>query len=90
MVTNSFPKGRLQPYLMAGPAWGVTLKGDNVGLEFGGKVGAGVSFQVARFLAVFGEYRFTFFPGFEEADRDLKYRTDLDLHSLIFGVSLRF
>lgn len=90
MASDAFPKGRLQGYVMAGPAWGVTLKGDNVGLEFGGKVGGGVALQVARFLAVFGEYRVTFFPGFEAADSNLKYKIDLNNHSVIFGVSLRF
>ena len=63
MVDATFPHGRLQPYINAGPAWAFSLNNEHLAVEFGGKVGGGLAFQIAPWVALFGEYRYIFFPG---------------------------
>lgn len=38
LMSASYPKGRLQPYVIGGPAWAFTLEGDEVDVVLGGKV----------------------------------------------------
>jgi opacity protein-like surface antigen len=67
----AYPQGRLQPYLLAGPAIFFAELTDssnfavsnqsNSDTEVGVKAGAGVAFQIIPQIAVFGEYRFTHF-----------------------------
>lgn len=91
MVTpGEFPKGRLQPYVTVGPAWAFTLDNEAVTVGPGGKLGGGAAFQLTRYLAVFGEYSYKFFPSFEFSDGGLTYQADIKAHNLIFGISLRF
>jgi opacity protein-like surface antigen len=90
MVDNAFPKGRLQPYLSAGPAWAFSLDNEELTVELGGKVGVGLAFNLARWIALFGEYRYIFYPGMELTDRNLTYKADIKTHSVVLGVSLRF
>jgi opacity protein-like surface antigen len=59
-------------------------------MQFGGKAGGGLSFNITRFLSLFGEYRFIFYPGFELKDRNLTYEADLNSHSVVGGISVRF
>jgi opacity protein-like surface antigen len=77
-------------YLGAGPAWAFTEKSDDLALVLGGLVRAGVAVQVFRHLALFAEYRYSFFPGFELQDRGLTFKTDLDTHHVVGGLSFRF
>ena len=63
---------------------------DEVDVVLGGKVAGGVSFLIAGPLALFAEYRYTFFPDFTLTNRQLTYRTDVSSHHLIGGISLRF
>lgn len=86
----TFSKGRLQPYISAGPAFAFSLKNEDPVVEVGGKVGIGVAFQLTRWLAIFAEYRFIFYPGFEVVDRDLTYQADIKTHSMVGGLSFRF
>lgn len=90
MVDAAFPKGRLQPYLSLGPAWAFSLDNDEITVEIGGKVGLGLAFQLARWIALFGEYRYIFYPGMELTDRNLTYKADIHTHSVVFGLSFRF
>ena len=90
LTSKAFPKGMIQPYVAAGPAWAFTVEDDDPDLVIGGKIGAGVSVSVLRFLALFAEYRYTFFPNFTATHRDVKYEADINTHNLVFGVSLRF
>jgi opacity protein-like surface antigen len=90
ITSGDFPKGVLQPYLTGGPAWAFTLKGNEVDVVFGGKVGAGLSVSLIRSLALFAEYRYTFFPNFTFSHRELTYEADLNTHSAVVGISLRF
>jgi len=90
MVSESYPKGRFQPYIIAGPAWAFTWKGDEIDVVPGGKVAGGASFLIARSVALFGEYRFAFFPDFKVTDDNLTYKADINNHNLIVGVSFRF
>jgi opacity protein-like surface antigen len=90
MVDATFPHGRLQPYFTGGPAWAFSLKNEHLAVEFGGKVGAGLAFQIAPWIALFSEYRYIFFPGFELTDRHLTYKANINTHTVVFGLSLRF
>jgi opacity protein-like surface antigen len=77
------------PYLGAGPAWAFTVKSDDLALVLGGLVRAGVAVQVFQHLALFAEYRYSF-PSFELQDRGLTFKTDLDTHHVVGGLSFRF
>ncbi len=90
MVDADFPAGRLQPYLDAGPTWAFSLNDDSLKVEVGGKVGAGVAYNIVPMFAVFGEYRYTFYPGFNFTSSHATYTTDIDAHALLVGGSLRF
>lgn len=90
LTSKAFPKGMIQPYVAAGPAWAFTVEDDDVELVIGGKIGAGVSVSLVRFLALFAEYRYTFFPNFQFTHRNVNYEADINTHNLVFGVSLRF
>jgi opacity protein-like surface antigen len=90
MVDATFPHGRLQPYINAGPAWAFSLNNEHLAVEFGGKVGGGLAFQIAPWIALFGEYRYIFFPGFELTDQHLTYRANINSHTVVLGLSLRF
>jgi hypothetical protein len=75
-TSKGLPHGLLQPYVTAGPAWAFTLKGDEVDL--------------LKFLALFAEYRYSFFPDYQVKNRGVTYEADVDTHNIVFGVSLRF
>ncbi len=90
MVDATFPHGRLQPYFTGGPAWAFSLKNEHLAVEFGGKVGGGLAFQIAPRIALFSEYRYIFFPGFELTDRNLTYKANINSHTVVLGASLRF
>ena len=90
MVDATFPHGRLQPYISAGPAWAFSLKNEHLAVEFGGKIGGGLAFQIAPWIALFGEYRYIFFPGFELTDKHLTYKANINSHTVVLGLSLRF
>jgi opacity protein-like surface antigen len=90
LVDEKFPTGRLQPYLTAGPAWAFSLENDEVRVELGGKVGAGLAVQIVRHLSLFVEYRYAFFPSFELVDQDVTYEADLQTQQAVLGLSFRF
>ena len=91
LTSDDLPKGRLQPYVGVGPAWAVTIDTDKAALILGGLVRGGVSFQLFRHLALFAEYRYSFFPNFELRDKSgLHFKTDLDTHNVVGGISVRF
>lgn len=91
LTSDDLPKGRLQPYVGVGPAWAVTIDTDKAALILGGLVRGGVSFQLFRHLALFAEYRYSFFPNFELKDKSgLHFTTDLNTHNVVGGLSIRF
>ena len=90
LTSKAYPQGILQPYLTGGPAWALSLAGDSVDLKIGGKFGAGLSVTLVRFVALFAEYRYTFFPGYTLSHHDVTYKTDINSHAAIVGISLRF
>lgn len=81
LASERFPKGRLQPYLTAGPAIFIaTAKdSDNFGVpggqsstrtSVGVQAGTGVTWMMTPHIGIFGEYRFTHFSpqfGFDVA-----------------------
>jgi opacity protein-like surface antigen len=89
-TSKAYPQGILQPYLTAGPAWALTLTSDQIDVRLGGKIGAGLSVTLIRWVALFAEYRYTFFPGFAFSHEHVGYKTDINNHAVVFGVSLRF
>jgi len=60
----------------------------------GYKLAGGVAVQVYKNLALFGEYRFTHVSPEVElrdaSDRKTTLRTELDTHSVLFGISARW
>jgi opacity protein-like surface antigen len=91
LTSSDLPKGRFQPYVGLGPAWAVTIDTDKAALILGGLVRGGISFQIFQHLSLFAEYRYSFFPDFELRDKNgLHFRTDLDTHNLVGGISIRF
>jgi opacity protein-like surface antigen len=107
--TDDFPKGRLQPYLTIGPTIFIARSNDVVqsggpltrtepDTGVGPKLGAGLTWQALRNVALFGEYRFTHFsPHFNlrdvfflsaSATDDVK--TQVGSHHLVVGLSVRF
>jgi len=90
MVDATFPNGRLQPYFTGGPAWAFSLKNEHIAVELGGKIGAGLAFQIVPWLALFSEYRYIFFPGFQLTDEHLTYRANINSHTVVVGLSWRF
>ena len=91
LTSNEMPKGRLQPYIGVGPAWAVSIDRDELALVLGGLVRGGIAFQLFRHLALFAEYRYSFFPNFELTDsHGLHFQTDLNTHNVVGGLSIRF
>jgi opacity protein-like surface antigen len=99
------PWGRLQPYLAVGPPLFITTvtprntrnfrnHDDDTDLSIGYKLAGGVAFQIYKNLALFGEYRFTHVsPEVELRDANVgrtTWRTDLDTHSALIGLSARW
>jgi opacity protein-like surface antigen len=89
-TSKAYPQGILQPYVTAGPAWALTLTSDHVDVRLGGKIGAGLSVNLIQWVALFAEYRYTFFPGFAFSHEHVGYKTDIKNNAVVFGVSLRF
>jgi opacity protein-like surface antigen len=90
IMSKAYPQGVLQPYLTGGPAWAFTLTDDRVDVKIGGKVGSGLSVTLVRYLALFAEYRYTFFPGYTLSREAVTYKADINSHAAIVGISLRF
>jgi opacity protein-like surface antigen len=100
-----FLAGRFQPYLTAGPAFfrvKVTNKGNGelttdtaTDSVTGYKIAGGLSLQIAKGVAIFGEFRYTHFRAepvlqgtITGAHVPLKF--DLDTRHLLAGLSFRF
>jgi len=105
MADSAYPKGRLQPYLTAGPALfriRATNKGNGelttepgTDSAIGYKLGAGLSWQLTKAAALFGEYRYTHVraePVLDSALSSLRVplQFDLNTHHFVAGASLRF
>lgn len=83
-----FPHGRVQPYLLVGPAALITDPED-FGVSIGFIAGAGVAWHLTRHLALFGEYRFTrFTPDVDSGN--FRYEATVNTHHAVGGVSFRF
>ena len=105
LASPEYSNGRLQPYVTAGPAL-FRIRGTNTtngelttrpatDSSWGYKLGTGLSWQLTRAAAIFGEYRYTHFraePVFDSALSSLRVpmRFDLNTHHLVAGVSFRF
>lgn len=106
LVSEDHPNGRLQPYVTVGPALFFTRARNTTNSELignqnakdtavGFKGGAGASWQIHRYVALFGEYRFTHFraePVFNSAGSGIPIPlgTDINTHHLLGGISFRY
>jgi opacity protein-like surface antigen len=106
LKTDKAPWGALQPYIAAGVPLFVTTvtprttaqfrnHEDDTDYSFGYKVAGGLAFQVASNLMIFGEYRLTHVESAVElrdaaSHRHAPFRTDLDTHSALLGLSVRW
>jgi len=106
MKTPDAPNGVIQPYVGVGvPLFLTTVSPRNTALfrnhasdtdaSFGYMAAGGIAFRVYKNLAVFAEYRFNHV----RVDADLEdkvsasratFRTDLDSHSALIGISARW
>jgi len=94
LITNEFPNGQFQPYVTLGPGIFVTKAELTSGLNdtdvsVGVKIGTGVAWQFHRYVALFTEYRFTYFSPDLNAN-GIEVDTDVRTHRLLFGISYRF
>ena len=100
---DSVPRGRLQPYIAAGPALFVShLDGripqigervEAVSVDAGLDVRGGLTFMLTKNIGIFGEYRFTHVKpdfGFDILDIDSKAKTTFDTHHVHGGLTFRF
>jgi hypothetical protein len=112
--SEEYPGGRIQPYIAAGPGFTLTaahadLSELGIGLDdfedatfaVGADARAGLAIQVARHIAVFSEYRYTYLkPHFSDTvddgfgppdfEANLDIKPTLSTHHVVFGVSFRF
>jgi opacity protein-like surface antigen len=104
LASPAFPRGRLQPYVAAGPAVFFSTFDDTANFAPSGqsasdtavgvKAGGGLAWHLSRWVAVFGEYRFTHF----EAEFDfqanpfgrLEVNAPITSHAVLGGLSIRF
>ena len=104
--TPELPRGRVQPYVAVGPTLNLTEvtprhtrlfrnHDADIDVSIGYKAAAGVAVEIYKSLAVFVEYRFNHVK--VDADlsdsvstRSASFRTDLDSHSTLIGVSARW
>lgn len=106
LKTKSAPYGALQPYVTAGAPLFITTitprtttlfrnHQDDTDYSFGYKFGGGLAFHILPNLMLFGEYRYTHVrvsvDDLEAADRSAaRFKTDLDSHSALLGLSARW
>lgn len=99
LESEDFPKGRVQPYIGAGPS--LIWSSVDVGLysddrwDLGGDARAGLNVGLIGGLGVFGEYRYTYFtPSFSSEVFGLDRRGTISLDSIVhhanFGFSWTF
>jgi hypothetical protein len=50
----------------------------------------GLAVSPLKFLALFAEYRYSFFPDYQLKNRNVTYEADVDTHHVVPGASLRF
>ena len=102
----TYPHGRLQPYVLAGPAIFFAELTDtsnfvpgsqsNWDTEVGVKAGVGVAFQIIPNIAIFAEYRFTHFSPtwrFNDssgAPTSFNLSTNVNTSHFVGGLSFRF
>ncbi len=106
LKSDAAPSGRVQPYIVTGLPLSVTTvdprntrlfrnHNSDTGLSLGYKAAGGVAVQVYQSLFLFVEYRYAY----TRIDVDLQdsatasqtsFRTDLNTHSALFGISIRW
>jgi opacity protein-like surface antigen len=103
LVSPEFPQGRLQIYVLGGPAvFYTTVDGGGISVDFvrrvdisdsdislGLKVGYGVTWLFTKNIGGFAEYRFTHVSP-EISEGSVRLETDLNTHHVMAGISLRF
>jgi opacity protein-like surface antigen len=100
---QDFPRGRLHPYIAAGPGVFISdLSGDlgdaggevsDTSVDVGVDARAGLAFSITKAVALFAEYRFTRFePEFTLNILGVRTRseTTLETHHVLGGVGFRF
>lgn len=91
LASPEFPTGRLQPYVLAGPALFVSYVGGfDVQFSPGLKAGGGVAWQIVKDVAVFAEYQFTHFRPNYDSTLGVQMKLDIDTNHMVGGLSLRF
>ena len=100
--SERFPRGRLQPYVMGGPAFLFVLRNPDSNAEIsttlGLKAAVGISWAFSRHLGAFVEYKFTHFDpdintGTVVANglrSDAEVRAPLNTHYINVGLSFNF
>ncbi len=97
MVSNKYPKGRLRPYAVLGPAVFFTTAKDVGGAgsatdaSGGLKFALGTAWQVSSSVDLFGEYRLTHFsPETTVEGTFVTTEADITSNHLLLGLAFRF
>ncbi|HEV8640159.1 MAG TPA: outer membrane beta-barrel protein [Methylomirabilota bacterium] len=90
LTSEKFPRGRLQPYLTAGPGLYLTdVQHFDLGASPGVKAGAGLTWLFTKDIGVFAEYRATYFEPEVESGR-IRLNTTIDTRLILGGLTARF
>ncbi|OLC14254.1 MAG: hypothetical protein AUH29_10535 [Candidatus Rokubacteria bacterium 13_1_40CM_69_27] len=90
LTSEKFPRGRVQPYLTAGPGLYLTdVQHFDLGASGGVKAGAGLTWLFTKDIGVFAEYRATHFEPEVESGR-LRLNTTIDTRLILGGITARF
>ena len=106
LKSKNAPYGALQPYVLGGAPLFITTitprttalfrnHQDDTDFSFGYKFGGGIAFHLVRNLMFFGEYRYSHVQvsagDLDGADTGrARFKTDLDSHSALLGLSARW
>jgi len=103
LSTTDIPHGRLQPYVLGGPAFFFTDARDRgnflprhqseLDVAAGYNVGGGVAWQFDKTLGIFGEYRYSHVNhefDFHNFGARVPVETDLNTHHILIGISAKF
>ncbi len=82
-----------QPYLLAGPAWILTVSDNTVEPSLGLKAGGGLALMFSKNFGIFVEYNFTRFKpkaDVKSGNVTAELEATITSHAIVGGISLRF
>lgn len=90
LTSKTFPHGRVQPHLTAGPAAFFTdARHFDLSASVGVQAGAGLTWLFTKDIGLFAEYRLTYFEPELESGR-ARLKTTIDTRLILGGLTVRF